>query len=214
MPAPDSLTPDDLAALLADPTAAGVIKALAAGLGLRPTAASTVPTVRDYHPTVVAAATPGTERTYSTYWKLLVSEQGDQRIDEVSTTALRALAQYARANAVQRRNGQGGASAEENCVAALRAYFRCAVEDGLRSDNPAAAVQKPARPPSQRRALTELEFIELTRTGGDDPVLDTLLLRFHAETGTRSGGALALRLADLDQARLCVRLRQKGGKAR
>jgi hypothetical protein len=47
----------------------------------------------------------------------------------VTTSKLRALAQSASANAVQRRNGQGGASAEENCVAARRAFFRCAVED-------------------------------------------------------------------------------------
>lgn len=217
MSAPDSLTPDALAALLADPTAAGVIKALATGLGIQPTAASTVPTVREYHPTVLAAATPGTRRTYSTYWNRLVREHGDDRIDAVTTSKLRALAQSARANALRRRNGQGGASAEENCVAALRAFFRCAVEDKYLTDNPAAAVQKPVRPPSQRRALTEPEFRELdevTRTGGDDPVLDTLLLRFHAETGARRGGALALTLADLDEARLCVRLREKGGKAR
>ena len=155
MPAPESLTPDDLAALLADPTAAGVIKALAAGLGLQPTAGSTVPTVREYHPTVVAAATPGTSRTYSTYWDLLVREHGDDRITEVTTSKLCALAQSARANAVRRRNGQGGASAEENCVADLRAFFRCAVEDKYLTDNPAAAVRKPVRPPSQRRALTE-----------------------------------------------------------
>ena len=80
MPAPDSFTPDELAALLADPTAAGVIKALAAGFGLQPTAASTVPTVREYHPTVLSAATPATHRTYSTYWKLLVSTHCDKAL--------------------------------------------------------------------------------------------------------------------------------------
>lgn len=55
---------------------------------------------------------------------------------------------------------------------------------------------------------------EVTRTGGDDPHLDTLLLRFHSETGARRGGAIALRLRDLDERNLCVRLHEKGGTSR
>ena len=66
MLAPDSFTPDDLAALLANPTAAGVIKALAAGLGLQPTVASVMPTVREYQGTVLAAATPGSHASRET----------------------------------------------------------------------------------------------------------------------------------------------------
>lgn len=100
---------------------AAAIAALVTALGGNVTvpAAPPVPTVREYHATVLAAATPGTRRTHSTYWNLLVRVHGDQRIDELPTSDLRALAQSARANAVKRRNGQGGASAEENCVAAL-----------------------------------------------------------------------------------------------
>jgi integrase len=62
-------------------------------------------------------------------------------------------------------------------------------------------VKKPRRPASRRRGFSDEELsqlFEVTRSGGDDPVLDSLLLRFHLETGARRGGALALRRRDLD----------------
>jgi hypothetical protein len=43
------------------------------------------------------------------------------------------------------------------------------------------------------------------RVGGNDPVLDALLLRLHTETACRRGGALGLRLSDLDSTRALVR---------
>jgi integrase len=49
---------------------------------------------------------------------------------------------------------------------------------------------------------------------GHDTALDALLLRLHVETACRVGGALALRMRDLDL-RLClVLLREKGGTQR
>jgi integrase len=222
MTAPDqtpTLDPAVLQAVLTDPAAlTQLLAAAAASLGgAAPVTARPVPTVREYLPTVEAAASRGTKGTYGTYWRLLVRKHGDIRLDAVTTSTLRALARTAQSDAVKRRNSQDGRSAEENCVGALRAFFRCAVEDGLLRENPAAAVPKPSRVPSQRRALTEDELIALdgvTRSGGDDPLLDTLLLRFHAETGARRGGAIALTLRDLDETRLCVRLLEKGGKTR
>jgi hypothetical protein len=41
-------------------------------------------------------------------------------------------------------------------------------------------------------------------------VLDALLLRLHTETACRRGGALGLRLMDLDIGQGLVRLREKG----
>ena len=42
------------------------------------------------------------------------------------------------------------------------------------------------------------EINQVAASSGDDPELDTLLLRLHTETACRRGGALALRPADLD----------------
>jgi integrase len=45
---------------------------------------------------------------------------------------------------------------------------------------------------------------------GDDPELDTLILRLHTETACRRGGALALRPADLDPDQCLILQREKG----
>jgi integrase/recombinase XerC len=54
------------------------------------------------------------------------------------------------------------------------------------------------------------EINQVAATTGDDPELDTLLLRLHTETACRRGGALALRLADLDPDQCLILLREKG----
>jgi len=69
------------------------------------------------------------------------------------------------------------------------------------------------RLPSTRRAVPETRLAEINQiaaTTGDDPELDTLLLRLHTETACRRGGALALRPADLDPDQCLVLLREKG----
>jgi integrase len=178
---------------------------------------SAVPTVAEYLAAVSASTSVGARKTYQTYWNRLVEAHGNLPLDTIKTSQLRALANDAKARAVKRANGRNGVSAQENCVGAMRAFFRCAVEDGHIERNPAAAVEKPHRLPSRRRGFTDSELVELyevTRSGGDDPALDTLLLRFHLETGARRGGALGLRLRDLDPVRQSVRLREKNDTER
>lgn len=173
--------------------------------------------VRDYLPAVEAASTDGAKLTYRPYWRLLVTRLGDQAIAAVKPSDLRALALEAQRRAVRRSNSRGGTSARENCVAALRAYFRLAVEDGLIDESPADKVQKPRRRASRRRGFTDAELLkiyEVTQSGGDDPVLDSLVLRFHLETGARRAGALGLRRRDLDVQRQSVRLREKNNTER
>jgi hypothetical protein len=120
---------------------------------------------------------------------------------------------------VTRRNARGGRSAQEHLVAALRCLYRRAVEDGLISeaDDPARKVAKPRRLPSTRRAVPEVRLAEINQAAaatGDDPELDTLLLRLHTETACRWGGALALRPGDLDPEQCLVLLREKGETVR
>jgi integrase len=55
---------------------------------------------------------------------------------------------------------------------------------------------------------------QAARSSGNDVVLDALLLRLHTETACRRGGALALRLMDLDIRHGLVRLTEKGGTLR
>lgn len=202
------VTPDELAAAAADP--------------VRPTASplpDECPTVAAYLPAVVGASTPGKAGTYGTYWDRLAVAFGDRRLDAVRPSDLSALVQEVRRSAVKRANARGGVGAAENCVAALRAFFAFAVADGLLSESPAAEgkLEKPRRPASRRRPLTDAEMVQLfevARTTGNDPALDALIMRLHTETGCRRGGALALRLRDLDGPGQLVRLREKGGTER
>ncbi len=68
-----------------------------------------------------------------------------------------------------------------------------------------------------RRALPDnrlAEINEVAAATGDDPELDTLILRLHTETACRRGGALALRPRDLDPDQCLVLLREKGETVR
>jgi hypothetical protein len=126
---------------------------------------------------------------------------------------------YVKTHVVLRRNARGGRSAEEHLVAALRCLYQRAVDDGLinEADNPARKVAKPRRLPSTRRAVPDTRLAEINQaaaTTGDDPELDTLLLRLHTETACRRGGALALRPADLDPDQCLILLREKGETVR
>jgi integrase len=71
--------------------------------------------------------------------------------------------------------------------------------------------------PSTRRALSAAELTEINQVvaaGGRDPILNTLLIRLHIETACRRGGALMLRLSDLDTRYCRVLLRERGGTYR
>jgi integrase/recombinase XerC len=189
---------------------------LTAAPGLRPA----VPTFAEYAPVVSAGVTDGTRRAYGSYWNRVTEKWGSRRLDQPTPSEIRQLAKEVRANAVPRRNARGGRSAAENLIAALRCLYKRAEDDGLidERDNPARKVEKPRRLPSTRRAVTDARLAEINQvaaTTGDDPELDTLILRLHTETACRrGGGALALRPADLDPDQCLVLLREKGETVR
>jgi integrase/recombinase XerC len=179
-----------------------------------------VPTFAEYVPVVSAAVTVGTRKAYGTYWNRVVEHWGDRHLDEPTPSEIRQLMTLVvKAGAVQRRNSRGGRSSQEHLVGALRCLYRHAEDDGLIDEkgNPARKVDKPRRLPSTRRAVPDTRLAEINQvaaTTGDDPELDTLILRLHTETARRRGGALALRPADLDREQSLVLLREKGETVR
>ncbi len=188
---------------------------LTAAPGQRPA----VPTFADYIPVVSATVTDGTRRAYGSYWNRVVEQWAIRRLDEPTPSEIRHLVQYVKAHVVPRRNARGGRGAAENLIAALRCLYRHAEHDGLiaERDNPAQKVAKPRRLPSTRRAVADTRLAEINQvaaTTGDDPQLDTLILRLHTETACRRGGAFALRPADLDREQCLVLLREKGETVR
>ena len=165
-----------------------------------------------------ATVTGGTRRAYGSYWNRVVEQWGARRMDEPTPSEIRQLVAYVRANVVPRRNARGGRSAAENLIAALRCLYRHAEDDGLidKRDNPARKVAKPRRLPSTRRAVADTRLAEINQvaaTTGDDPELDTLILRLHTETACRRGGALALRPLDLDTEQCLVLLGRRARRS-
>jgi integrase/recombinase XerC len=129
------------------------------------------------------------------------------------------LAEDIKTNIIRRRNARGGHGAAEHLIGALRCMYNHAVADRLlpEADNPAARVRKPRRLPSARMALPDARLSEITAVAastGNDPVLDSLLIRLHVETACRRGGALSLTPEDLDPQQCLIRLREKGGTER
>ncbi|WP_344253171.1 tyrosine-type recombinase/integrase [Pseudonocardia hydrocarbonoxydans] len=221
MPQPREATIDngrqaelDAARLLLDRMGISPADLLAAA---RPRA--TVPTFAQYVPRVRDAVSDGTRRLYGSYWNRIVDRWPDRRLDEVNATDIRQLVEDTKMNMVVRRSNRGGRSAAEHLISALRCVYRHAEDDGLidANDNPARKVAKPRRLPSTRRALPGERLAEIhhaAATTGDDPALDTLLLRLHVETACRRAGALALRPQDLDLDQCLVFLREKAGTVR
>lgn len=177
------------------------------------------PTFAEYVPVVRAAVADGTRRVYGSYWNRIVQHWGTRRLDEPTSSEIQQLAEHIKTHVVTRRNARGGRSAAEHFIAALRCVYRHAENDGhiTAGDNPALKVAKPRRLPSTRRAVPDTRLAEINRiaaTTGNDPVLDTLILRLHTETACRRGGALALTPADLDPDQCLIRLTEKGETVR
>lgn len=184
-----------------------------------PTSRPVGPTFAEYIPRVANAVGAGTRRTYASYWDRITTAWGSRRLTEVTALDISQLVEHIKTRATPRRNARGGRSAAEHTISALRCLYRHAVADQIITDthNPATRVPKPRRLPNTRRALpsTHLDQINHTAaTTGNDPALDTLLIRLHVETACRRGGALALTPADLDKQQCLVQLREKGGTTR
>jgi integrase len=178
-----------------------------------------VPTLAQYLPQVIAAAGPGARRAYGTYWQRMAAAWGSRPLDTIAASDIEALQRETAATARCRRNSRSGRHSGEHLIAAARAVYNRAIADGLIDPlaSPAHRVVKPRRLPSTRRALTPEELTQINLvapTSGNDVILDALLLRLHTETACRRGGALGLRLHDLDAERGLLRLCEKGGTLR
>ena len=160
---------------------------------------------------------PSTARTYRPYWRLFVAMFGDRYLAELTTADLAAVVDAAAERARVHRPDSTGRASRETCIAALRAVCARAVDAGHLATNPAAALRKPRRTTSRRRALDDRELTDLAdaiRATRRDPDLDLLLVRFHLETGARVQGALNLRHRDIDTTRATVWLREKNDSTR
>ncbi|HEX5117819.1 MAG TPA: AbrB/MazE/SpoVT family DNA-binding domain-containing protein [Pseudonocardiaceae bacterium] len=117
----------------------------------------------------------------------ILDQWGERRLDEITPSEVRALREHVKTHVVARRNARGGRCAAEHLIAALRCIYRRAEDDGwiTTQANPARKVDKPRRLPTTRHAIADTRLAEINQiaaTTGNDPALDTLLLRLHTET--------------------------------
>jgi site-specific recombinase XerD len=199
-----------------------LVLALLAELGINPaelSADAPTPTVTEYLPRLVAAASAATQRNYGPYWRKAAELFGDRKLVDLRTSDILALQRHAARTATQRRSNRSGRHAGEHATRAMRYLCRLAAADGLLNParNPATSAPLPRRLPTTRHGLSPAQIgdiIDTVATSGLDPGLDTLLLRLHLETACRRGGALALQLRDLDATYCRILLREKFGTHR
>ncbi|MEV8437527.1 site-specific integrase [Actinosynnema sp. NPDC051121] len=178
-----------------------------------------IPTFAEFVPVIEGAVPAPSRRVYGTYWRKIVEVWGERRLDKVTVSDVQGLFEFVKAGVVVRRSGNGGQGAAEHTYNALLCLYRYAMDEELLSvrQNVMLRVTKPKRVRSRRHSLDpELvaKIQEVASTTGNDLGLDALLLRLHIGTAARRGGALGLRLRDLDREQCLVLLREKGMTSR
>lgn len=178
-----------------------------------------VPTFAEMVPEVAGAVPATTRESYDAYWKKIVAVWGGRRLDAITVSDVQSLFEYVKAAVVVRRSANGGRSAVQHTYNALLCVYRYAVGEEVITDrqNVMSRVAKPSRSHSRRHGLDAVlvgRIVEVASSTGNDPALEALLLRLHLETACRRGGALALRVRDLDSEQCLILLREKGGGSR
>ena len=110
--------------------------------------------------------TPSTTATYRLYWRLTARLLGDRYLAEFTTADLAAVVDAAAERARSHRPDSTGRASRETCIAALRALYARALDAGHVTANPAAALRKPLRSTSRRRALDDRELTDSPTPSG------------------------------------------------
>lgn len=174
-----------------------------------------------------------TYRTHNTFWKRLVQQHGSKPITEIDGDIIESLAEEAQEFARQthqrtnvKRIAAGlpriehtGLRSYNASIDAVSVVLEYAVRKKYLSSNPAHQVKKAPKGASTRQALTHLqleEVLEVAISGGNDPVLDYLLLWTLAETAARRAGLISLQLGDveIEAGKALLKLYEKGSKKR
>lgn len=196
-----------------------LLNQLADTLGVKLEVSRDLPTLSDYlASSVEPSTTSGAAKTYASFWnRIRNSDLGARKLDEVTATDIEAFLRTM--ELTERNSNRGGYAAKRSCLQAWRRIYSCAVRDELiqeRSD-PSKKVKMPARRPTGRRALTTTEIdrlFDVVSSGGNGPIGDVTLLRFHLETGARRAGAIGLTIDQIDTSRRTVKLFEKGDRQR
>jgi integrase len=162
--------------------------------------------------TLAACQSQRTRDLYARPLELLGTLFGHLPANAVKPSDLRQYVAVAQDRAVRRRTSVDGRSAAEHAVAAARALFAVAIQDGLPlTHNPALAVRKPARQQALREGLTDDQLSAVFDVVSDD---ETLVLRLLLEMAVRRAELCELKLAAVQVSRQTIKVIGKGTKVR
>ncbi len=170
-----------------------------------------------------------TYRTYNSHWKVLEKKHGKLQVDQVTQKMVLGFCAAAANGAVKKhalsdvkREAAGkpirirdGAQTYNHALCAYSVILSYAVEQGYIKKSPLRKVKRRALRPNSRHGLTVEQVDAIMNTalnGGNDPVLDYLLLWTMLETASRIGGLLRLRVGDIDVKNQYIIFREKGDK--
>ena len=172
-----------------------------------------------------------TYRVYDTNWKRLEALFGQKDIADLKASDVVEVALLAEKECIEyweevnkSRELRGlplkeftGANRYNACLDAISVVFNKAVEQELIPANRTHTIPRKEIDSPKRHGLTKIQVEELLETalsGGNDPILDHLILWTQLETAARMGGILKLQMRDLDTQRQSITLVEKRSKKR
>ena len=167
--------------------------------------------------------TPSTKRLEALFGQKDISELKASDVVEVALLAEKECIEYwEEVNKSREQRGLPlkeftGANRYNACLDAISVVFNKAVEQELIPANRTHTIPRKEIDSPKRHGLTKIQIEELLETalsGGNDPILDHLILWTQLETAARMGGILKLQMRDLDTQRQSITLVEKRSKKR
>lgn len=172
-----------------------------------------------------------TYRTHNLFWKRLEAKFGSLDLSELKKSHIIEVATESQAHAKQTRDARNRKKLEKGlplientgnksfnaCLEAISVVLRQAMEEELLTTNITTQIKRKRMNQSSRHGLTIAqtnELFEAAIKGGNDPILDYIILWTLAETACRSGGLLKIQLGDINIDRNSITFYEKGSTSR
>jgi len=172
-----------------------------------------------------------TYRVFDTNWKRLETLFGEKDIAELKASDVVEVAllaekecinYWSRVNKSRAKRGLPlkeftGANRYNACLDAISVVFNKALEQELVSINRTHSILRKEVDTPKRHGLTRIqveELLEAALSGGNDTILDHLILWTQLETAARMGGILKMQIRDIDTQRQSITLVEKRSKKR
>jgi integrase/recombinase XerC len=172
-----------------------------------------------------------TYRTYETNWRRLENKYSELPISELTEeialdfcSEAMAIARARHKKIAEERKGRGlpiktetGHHAYNRALDVLSTVVNYAIKKGALDRSPLIEIDRKPISESDRHGLSPEQVEEILHSaisGGNDPILDYIMLWTIVETACRSGGLLRLQVGDIDAKECLVRFHEKGGKSR